>query len=171
MSFSFNARGKNQTSGAPQEINPVNTMLIATETVALGAAKANRFSSVIDFIPTDKDGRQLPFTIISNTGTTNTSGSVSDQLYASYDRAGAYFMVTNTLRDCNYSDDLHQGTSYRSIDTNKRVRHVDPQYVGQYPYYKVRFLQAAVESSAKTIGLAVIVGAPKEKQLNWKAVF
>ncbi len=169
MAFAFNARGKNQTTLAPREINPANTMLVATETVALGAARGNRFSSVIDFIPTDKDGRQLPFTIVSNTGTTNTSGSLSDQLYASYDRSGTYFMVTNTLRDCNYSDDLHQGTSYRSLDTLKRNRYVDPQYVGQYPYYKVRFFQAAVESSAKTIGLAVIVGAPKEKQLSWKA--
>lgn len=172
MAFAFNARGKNQTTLAPKEINPVNTMLVATETVALGAAKANRFSSVIDFIPTDKDGRQLPFTVISNTGTTNTSGSVSDQLYASYDRNGTYFMVKDTLRDCNYSDDLHQGTSYRSLDTNKRVRGVDPAYLsGGYPYYKIRLLQAAVESSSKTIGLAVILGVPKNKQQDWKNGF
>ena len=170
MSWSFNGRGKATTANVPKEINSVNTMLVATETVTLGAAKGNRYTSVIDFIPTDKDGRQLPFTVISNTGTTNTSGSLSDQLYASYERGGTYFMVTNTLRDCNYSDDLHQGTSYRSLDTNKRVRHIDTQYVGQYPYYKIRLLQAAVESSAKTIGLAIMIGVPKNKQLDWKAV-
>ena len=172
MAWSFNGRGKNETSGAPKEINPLHTMLVATETITLGATKGNRYSSVIDFIPTDKDGKQLPFTVISNTGTTNTSGSASDQLYACYERNGTYFQVQNTLRDCNYSDDLHQGTSFRSLDTAKRVRGVDPAYLsGGYPYYKIRILQAAVESSAKTIGLAIMVGVPKNKQQDWKNGF
>ena len=170
MSWSFNGRGKATTTNCPPEINSGNPFLVATETVTLGAAKANRYTSVIDFIPTDKDGRQLPFTVISNTGTTNLSGSASDQLYAQYDRTGTFFQVKDTLRDCNYSDDLHQGTSYRSIDNAKRVRYVDPSYIGAYPYYKIRVLQAAVESSAKTVGFAIMIGAPKEKQLDWKAV-
>lgn len=170
MSWSFNGRGKATTTNVPKEINSGNVFLVASETIALGAARGNRFTSVIDFIPTDKDGKQLAFTVVSNTGTTNLSGSASDQLYAQYDRTGTFFQVKNTLRDCNYSDDLHQGTSYRSIDNAMRVRYVDPSYIGAYPYYKIRVLQAAVESSAKTVGFAVIIGAPKEKQLDWKAV-
>lgn len=172
MSWSFNGRGKCLTADAPPEINSNNPFLVATETITLGAALGNRYSSVIDFIPTDNNGRQLPFTVISNTGTTNTSGSASDQLYASYERNGTYFQVKNTLRDCNYANDATQGTSFRSIDTNKRVRAVDPAYLGGgYPYYKVRILQAAAESTGKTIGLAIMVGVPKNKQQDWKNVF
>uniref|UniRef100_A0A6M3XS60 Uncharacterized protein n=1 Tax=viral metagenome TaxID=1070528 RepID=A0A6M3XS60_9ZZZZ len=167
MSWSFNARGKNETSGAPKNMNTVHTMTVATETISLGAAKANRYSSVIDFIPVDKDGKQLPFTIVSNTGTTNLSVSASDQLYACYTRTGTYFQVKDTLRDCNYADDTNQGTSYRSIDNALRVRHIDPSYVGQFPYYKVRILQAGVESSSKTVGLAIMVGAPNPES-GWK---
>jgi late competence protein required for DNA uptake (superfamily II DNA/RNA helicase) len=63
------------------------------------------------------------------------------------------------LRDCNYGDDTNQGTSFRSLDALLRVRYIDPDYVGDFPYFKVRLLQAAVESSAKTVGLAVIIGA------------
>lgn len=158
MSWDFKAKGKCETSGAPVDINPVDTMLVATETIILGAAKANRYSSVIDFIPVDKDGKQLPFVIISNTGATNTSGSASDQLYGSFNRSSGFVQVKNTLRDCNLADDTAQGTSFRNIDTTTRPRRIDPSYVGPYPYYKVRILQAAVESTAKTIGLAVIVG-------------
>lgn len=170
MAWSFNARGKCETSGAPKNLNPEHNMCVATETIALGAAKANRYSSVIDFIPTDKNGNQLPFTVISNTGQTNTSGSASDQLYACYTRGGTYFQVKNTLRDCNYMNDTNQGTSFRDIDNNVRVRFIDPKYVGAYPYYKIRILQAAVESSSKTIGLAVIVGNPKDALKSWEVV-
>lgn len=169
MAWSFNSRGKNETSGAPKQFNfPDEPMVVATETISLGAALANRYSSVIDWIPVDENGKQLPFTIISNTGTTNTSASASDQLYASYTRGGTYFQVKNTLRDCNYANDTNQGTSFRSVDNALRVRYVDPEYTGAFPYYKVRILQAGVESSAKTIGLAVIVGAPNKGKWNVK---
>ncbi|MBK7380641.1 MAG: hypothetical protein IPJ03_16920 [Ignavibacteriales bacterium] len=169
MSWTFNGRGKNETSGAPKDLNPRNNFTVATETVTLGAAKGSRYSSVIDFIPVDKNGRQLPFTVVSNTGTTNLSGSASDQLYACYTRGGTYFQVKNTLRDCNYADDTNQGTSFRSVDNALRVRAIDPAYLGGgYPYYKLRVLQAAVESSAKTVGLAVMIGAPDKG--SWETV-
>ena len=97
MTWAFNARGKNETSAAPKNLNLTHPMFVATETITLGAAKANRYSSVIDFIPTDSNGRQLPFTVVSNTGATNLSGSASDQLYACYTRGGTYFQVKDTL--------------------------------------------------------------------------
>ena len=168
MSWTFNGRGKNETTSAPKQNNPDHPMIVATETITLGAAKANRYSSVIDWIPCDADGKQLPFTIVSNTGTVNTSGSASDQLYACYTRTGTFFQVKDTLRDCNYADDTNQGTSFRSVDNALRVRYVDPSYVGAFPYYKVRVLQAAVESTAKTIGLAVVVGMPDQGSWNVK---
>lgn len=167
MSWTQNSRGKTETSGI-EKVNPVHRSAVFTETVALGAAKANRYSSVIDFIPYDKEGRHLPFTVISNTGSTNTSGSVSDQLYACYTRTGTYFQVKNTLRDCNYADDTNQGTSFRSLDTALRVRYVDTSYTGDFPYFKIRLLQAAVESSAKTIGLAIVIGAKESAQKSWR---
>lgn len=126
---------------------------VYTETVTLGAALANRYTSEIDFIPPGTD-----FVVITNTGTTNLSGSASDQLYAAYASGGTYFQLKNTLRDCNYANDTNQGTSFRSIDNTPRYRYVDVSYVGQAPYYKIRILQAAVESSSKTVGVAIIVG-------------
>lgn len=167
MSWTANSRGKTETANVPL-VNATHVQSVFTETVTLGAAKANRFSSVIDFIPVDKDGRHLPFTVISNTGSTNTSGSVSDQLYACYTRGGTYFQVKNTLRDCNYADDTNQGTSYRSIDATLRPRYVDTSYTGDFPYFKIRLLQAAVESTGKTIGLAIVVGAKESAQKNWR---
>jgi hypothetical protein len=167
MSWTANARGRNE-SGIAHDHNPVNTMTVFTDTVTLGAGLLNRYTSVIDFIPTDNHGRQLGFTVVSNTGTTNLSGSASDQLYASYTRAGTYFQVKDTLRDCNYADDTNQGTSYRDIDNAMRIRYVDPSFIGQFPYYKIRALQAAVESSSKTIGFAVTVGAPKSALKSWE---
>lgn len=165
MAWSFNGRGKTETSSVPGDINKYyNDAIVATCTVTLGAAKGNRFTPVIDWIPFG-----VPFTVISNTGSTNTSGSASDQLYACYERGGTYFQVKNTLRDCNYADDTNQGTSFRSLDTNKRVRYVDPAYVGAYPYWKIRVLQAAVESTGKTIAFAVIVGADPKYLSNWRA--
>lgn len=167
MSWTFDSVGKTETSGAPK-LNPVHPFAVATETVTLGAAKGSRYTSVIDFIPTDHNGKQLPFTVISNTGTTNLSGSASDQLYACYTRTGTFFQVKDTLRDCNYLHDTVQGTSFRSIDNAQRVRYVDPAYVGPFPYYKIRVLQAAVESSGKTVGFAIMVGAPKGVVKNWE---
>lgn len=163
MAWSFNSRGKNETSGAPKNLNPTHPLSVATETITLGAAKANRYSSVIDFIPPG-----VPFTIISNTAATNLSGSASDQLYAAYSRSGTYYQIKNTLRDCNYADDTNQGTTLRSVDNASRVRYVDPSYVGQFPYWKVRILQAAVESSAKTVTLAVMIGGKEVGSWNVK---
>lgn len=166
MSWTWNSRGKTETSNIPK-VNTNHTFGVATETVTLGAAKGSRYTSVIDFIPTDENGRQLAFTVVSNTGTTNLSGSASDQLYASYTRTGTYFEVKNTLRDCNYLHDTVQGTSFRSIDQALRVRYIDPAYVGQYPYYKIRVLQAAVESSGKTVGFAITIGMPQSAKKHW----
>jgi hypothetical protein len=166
MSWTFSGIGKPETTGIPPGVAQTqDNALLATETIAMGAAKANRYSSVIDWIPIG-----TPFTVISNTGATNLSGSASDQLYACQTRGGTYLQVKDTLRDCNYAHDKDQGTSFRSIDAARRVRFVDPSYVGPFSYWKIRILQAAVESSAKTVGLAVIVGAPEEKLQNWKNV-
>jgi len=172
MSWTFNGRGKNETSGAPKKNNPEAPMIVATETVSLGAGKAGaaRYSSVIDFIPCDESGKQIPFTIVSNTGTTNTSGSVADQLYACHSRAGTFFLVKAHLRDCNYADFTKGvaagGVALGSVDSAIRTRYVDPDFVGAYPYYKVKLLAADVESSAKTIALAVTVGMPDKG--SWK---
>lgn len=138
------------------------SMIVATETVTLGAAKGNRYTSEIDFIPPGAN-----FVVISNTAATNLSGSASDQLYAAYESGGTYYQVKNTLRDGNYADDTNQGTSFRSIDNTSRNRYVDKSYVGEHPFYKIRVLQAAVESSSKTVGVAVIVGAVPAKNNKW----
>ena len=168
MSWLWNSRGKTETTANNfPKINTNHTFGVASETISLGAAKANRYTSVIDFIPTDGNGRQLPFTVISNTGTTNLSGSASDQLYACLTRTGTFFQIAATLRDCNYLHDTTQGTSFRSIDNAIRVRYVDPAYVGQYPYYKIRVLQAAVESSGKTVGFAITIGMPQSAKKDW----
>jgi hypothetical protein len=164
MSWSFNVRGKTETSGVPLDMKKnVGDVALATETIALGAGKGNRYSSVIDWIPFG-----VPFTVISNTGATNLSGSASDQLYAAYERGGTYFQVLAHLRDANYKDALAGGVAVGSVDNAARLRYVDPSYIGSYPYWKIRILQAAVESSAKKVGLAVIVGAPKDQLLSWK---
>lgn len=137
------------------------SMIVATETVTLGAAKANRYTSEIDFIPPGCD-----FVVISNTAATNLSGSASDQLYFAYETGGTYYQAKDTLRDCNYADDTNQGTSFRSVDNTSRQRYVDLSYTGEAPFYKIRILQAAVESSAKTVGVAVIVGSNKRKGID-----
>ena len=146
MSWSKTSQGKVAGLGSQNEYS------VLTETVTLGAAKANRYSSAFS-VP-----KGVGFTVISNTASTNLSGSASDQLYAAYTVNGTYYQVKNTLRDCNYANDTQQGTSFRDVDNTVRVRYVDPAYIGQFPYYKIRILQAAVESSAKTVGLAVMIG-------------
>ena len=167
MAWTENARGKTETSGI-SKVNPEHTHAVYTESVALGVHITGRYTDVIDFIPVDENGRHLPFTVISNTGTTNTSGSCSDQLYACYTRNGTYFLVKNTLRDCNYADDTNQGTSFRDLDTNLRVRYVDPDYVGDFPYYKIRVLQKGAETSTTTIGFAITVGSKQVKN-KWRS--
>lgn len=146
MAWTESSKGENRGAGLAS-----NAYKVLTETVTLGAAKGSRYSSSFSVPP------GVGFTIISNTAATNLSGSASDQIYVSYDNS-TFYQLKDTLRDCNYADDTNQGTSYRSVDNATRIRYVDPEYVGQFPYWKVRILQAAVESSSKTVALAVMIG-------------
>lgn len=127
-----------------------NSYQVMTETVALGKGVATRYSSAFSVPP------GLGFSVVSNTAATNTSVSCSDFLFVSWDNSTFYSL--KTLRDCNYADDTNQGTSFKTLDTNRRFRYVDPNYIGSYPYYKIGIVQAGAESSSKTIGLAVIIG-------------
>lgn len=139
MSWQPNSRGY---------VDPRFTVL--TETVALGGTAATRYSSPFTVPP------GVGFTVVSNVGSTNTSGSLSDHLYVSDD--GSTFTYLKALRDCNYADDTNQGTSFKTLDTTKRIRYVDTNYIGEYPFYKIGLTHAAVESTGKTIGLSVMVG-------------
>ncbi|MGV8131633.1 MAG: hypothetical protein ACP5N7_06055 [Candidatus Pacearchaeota archaeon] len=132
-------------------LNVNQELAVMTETVALGGTAATRYSSAFS-VPRNVKG----FTVISNTAATNTSGSLSDHLYVSVDNST--FVKVSTLRDCNYRDDVNQGTSFKTLDTTVRPRYVDLSYVGKYPYYKIGLTHAAVESTGKTIGLAIIFG-------------
>ena len=132
-------------------VNPNQELALMTETVALGGTAATRYSSVFS-VPRNVRG----FVVVSNTAATNTSGSLSDHLYVSVDNST--FTKLKTLRDCNYADDVNQGTSFKTLDTLVRPRYVDLNYVGQYPYYKIGITNAAAESSSKTIGLAIVFG-------------
>lgn len=134
-----------------QGLNTNQDLAVMTETVALGGTATTRYSSAFS-LPKGIKG----FTVISNTGATNTSGSLSDHLYVSFDNST--YVKLKTLRDCNYADDTTQGTSFKTLDTTIRPRFVDCNYVGKYPYYKIGLTHAAVESTGKTIGLAVILG-------------
>ena len=125
---------------------------VMTETVTLGGTAATRYSSAFS-IPATMKG----FVVVSNTAATNTSGSLSDHLYVSWDATNFYLL--KALRDCNYADDTNQGTSYKTLDATRRVRYVDTEYIGKYPYYKIGITHAAVESTSKTVALAVIKGA------------
>lgn len=126
-----------------------NEYSVLTETVTLGGTAATRYSSVFS-VP-----QGCGFTVVSNTAATNTSGSLSDHLYISWDNSSFY--LYKALRDCNYADDTNQGTTFKTLDATRRVRFVDPTYAGAFPYYKVGLTHAAVESTGKTIGLAVTV--------------
>ena len=132
-------------------LNTNEDLAVMTETVALGAGLATRYSSVFS-LPKGVRG----FVVVSNTAATNTSGSASDHLYVSVDNVT--FTKLKTLRDCNYADDTNQGTTFKTLDTTIRYRYVDTNYVGQFPYYKIGLINAAAESSSKTIGLAVVIG-------------
>lgn len=132
-------------------LNVNQELAVMTETVALGGTATTRYSSAFS-LPRNVKG----FTVITNTAATNTSGSASDHLYVSMDNST--YVKLKTLRDCNYADDSTQGTSFKTIDTLLRPRFVDANYVGKYPFYKIGITHAAVESSSKTIGLAVIFG-------------
>ncbi len=164
MAWAFNSAGKNESSDSPKNLNPEHGWTVAVETQAMGDGLL-RYSSVIDFIPPG-----APFTVITNTAATNTSGSISDQLYACETRAGTYRQIKNTLRDCNYADDndtaVRGGTSYRDLDTNTRVRHIDPEYVGAYPYWKIATLQVGAEVSTTTIREVIMFQNPGEPILN-----
>ena len=164
MAWAFNSAGKNETSDSPKNLNPEHGWTVASETQNMGDGLL-RYSSVIDFIPPG-----MPFTVITNTAATNTSGSISDQLYACETRAGTFREIKNSLRDCNYADDndtaVRGGTSYRSLDTATRTRHVDPEYVGAYPYWKIATLQAGAEVNATTIKHVVMFKNPDVPLVN-----
>ena len=131
-----------------------NNYFIAYETVALGSglgATASRYSSEIDFIPPNTD-----FIVISNSAGTDLSGSASDQLYIAHTSGGTFYRLLNTLRDANYAHDTNQGTSFRDLDNTVRMRYVDVSYIGGAPYYKLRVLHAAQESSSNTITFYVM---------------
>lgn len=134
------------------QVNTQNDMGVLTYTVTLGAAKGNRYSPEFHVPP------GVPFTIISNTAGTNLSGSAADQLYVGYTSGGTFYQKLAHLRDANYVNKTNAGVANGSVDNTSQVRYVDPSFIGQYPYYKVRILQSAVESSAKTVGLAIIIG-------------
>lgn len=132
-------------------LNVNEELAVMTETVTLGGTAATRYSSAFS-LPRNVRG----FTVISNTAATNTSGSLSDHLYVSFDNST--YVKLKTLRDCNYADDSTQGTSFKTLDSVLRPRFVDSNYVGKYPFYKIGLTHAAVESTGKTIGLAIIFG-------------
>lgn len=144
MSWTLTSEGKTATFLKQNDYD------LGTETVALGGTAATRYSSAFS-VP-----RGVGFTVVSNTAATNTSGSLSDHLYVSWDNSTFYLL--KALRDCNYADDTNQGTSYKTLDATRRIRYVDPNYIGSFPYYKIGLTHAAVESSSKTIGLAITVG-------------
>lgn len=155
MAWIETSKGKN-TAGLKQ-----NQYALLTETVTLGGTATTRYSSSFS-IPVG-----VGFTVVSNTALTNTSGSLSDHLYVSWDNSNFY--LYRTLRDCNYADDTNQGTTFKTLDTLRRVRYVDPNYIGTFPYYKIGITHAAVESTGKTIGLAIIIG--NRKKGDWSAKF
>lgn len=139
--------------------NTQDVYSVMTETVTLGKGQTTRYSSAFSVPP------GVGFTVVSNTAATNTSASVSDHLYVSWDNST--FVLLKALRDCNYGDDTNQGTSYKTLDTLRRVRYVDPNYIGQFPYYKIGIANIGqAESSKHTIGLAVIVGDRAKGEWN-----
>jgi len=139
---------KGKVAGTFNESNNYPSM---TETVTLGGtADSVRYSSAFAVPP----GRG--FSVISNTSATNTSDSISDWLYVSWD--DTTYVQHRKLRDCNYADDTNQGTSTVNLDTARKVRFVDPAYAGSFPYMKVGLIQGGVESTGMTIGLAITLG-------------
>lgn len=143
---------ENSAGKTPSQVNTQNDMSVLTYTVTLGAGKGNRYSPEFHVPP------GVPFSIISNTAGTNLSGSAADQLYVGYTSGGTFYKVLTHLRDANYIGQKTGGVANGSVDNATMVRYVDPSFIGQFPFYKVRILQAAVESSAKTVGIAVIIG-------------
>ena len=134
--------------------NEQDNIAVMTETVALGGGEATRYSSAFSAPP------GVGFTIISNTASTDTSDSISDWLYVSYDNS-TYFKH-KLLRDCNYADYTKGiatgGVAMALLDATFKIRYVDPDFVGSYPYMKVGIVQGGVESSGMTVGLAMILG-------------
>jgi len=135
-------------------LNEQNNIPVMTETVALGGGEATRYSSAFS-LPAG-----VGVTIISNTASTDTSASISDWLYVSYDNS-TYFKH-KLLRDCNYADYTKGiaagGVAMALLDATFKIRYVDPDFVGVYPYMKVGIVQGGEESSGKTVGLAMMLG-------------
>jgi len=132
-------------------LNEQNNYAVLTETVTLGGtADSIRYSSAFA-VP-----KGVGFTVISNTSATDTSDSISDWLYVSWDNST--FVQHRKLRDCNYADDANLGTSAVDCDAARKVRYVDPAYAGSFPYYKIGLIQGGIESTGMTIGLAITLG-------------
>jgi len=147
---------KGAVAGTFNESDNYPTM---TETVTLGGtADSVRYSSAFAVPP----GRG--YSVISNTSATDTSDSISDWLYVSWDNTT--FVQHRKLRDCNYADDTAQGTSYVDCDATKRVRYVDPAHCGPFPYMKIGLIQGGIESTGMTIGLAVTLGERPKGSFN-----
>lgn len=118
--------------------------LLATETIALGkGAGVTRLGSEIDFIPPGSD-----FIIMANTGTTNTSGSCHLRVYVAHTSAGTFGLLNQNIPN---------STEFRKLDTQFRVYNWDASLKGTAPYYKLGVYHTAAESSAKTIGVAILV--------------
>jgi len=154
MAWVVSSKGK-----VADTLNNHDSYNVMTETVTLGVGITGRYTSAFSVPP------GVGFTVISNTAATNTSGSVSDQLYVSHDNS-TFIRLKTQLRDCNYSGETNEGTSYNDLDTAARVRYVDPDYIGRFPYYKIRALQKGAETSTTTIAFAVILGRRNVKKFG-----
>ncbi len=131
--------------------NEQNSYAVMTETVTLGGtADSVRYSSAFS-LP-----RGAGVTVISNTSSTNTSDSISDWLYVSWDNST--FVQHSKLRDCNYADDTNKGTTTVDLDNTVKQRYIDTDYTGEFPYMKIGLIQGGVESTGMTIGLALTLG-------------
>lgn len=137
---------------------------IREESIALGVGLASRYTSEIDWIPPG-----VPFTVITNSAAVNTSASGSDQLYAGYESGGTFYQIKDKMRDTNYADNLTGGVDAGDYDTAAHARYVDPAFVGNYPFWKIRYLQAGAETSTTKLNTVVIV-APQPVKSQYHGV-
>jgi len=157
MAWSRDSKGK--VAGT---FNEQNNYSVLTETVALGpTADEVEYSSAFS-IPAGAG-----VTVISNTSATNTSDSISDWLYVSWDNST--YVQHSKLRDCNYAGFTNGETTGNTgmfgndLDTQARARYIDTNYTGNFPYYKIGLIQGGVESTSMTIGLALMLGTTLDK--------
>jgi hypothetical protein len=121
MAWSFNSRGKTETSGAPKSSRSENVFKSASETLTVALSNASNqdlTSSVIDFIPLGSN-----FVVVANTGAKNMSSDADIAVLASATRGGTYGLI---------KDDL-----ITAIDS---IVVAAPYLIGTYgelPYYKL----------------------------------